>query len=229
MAKARPWRVERGGLAARQHLDGSVLAGHPGVDVRVALAGCDRAERHAVAGHRPGGHVPVARVRHHDDRAPTFGEDCLKTACVRGHVLDMLRDPFLREARGADHLDGVLENVGEREDSDTSNLFRGLVGEHLSNPRVRARALETEEAHERPGRTARERTGQTVGDCVHDRARRAERGMLEPCDGRRFSLSLAPHAVSPRVPGRARTRSQELLRGPSAGRLPCRSSERRAG
>ena len=195
-APPRPEHVEDvahdGGAPALHHVDAAVLALHPGVDVGVALTGGDGGEGNAVLGHRPGGHVPVAAVGHHDDGAPAFGEDVAEARGVEVDVLHVARNPCLGEAGGADHLDGVQEDVRERADGDGARAGARDAGETALDAGEGACALEAARDG-KGGEAARAEARDGVGDRVDEAADGAEGGVL----GKAGGLRLLRHPSAP--------------------------------
>ncbi len=104
---------EGGFIVAVEDFDVAILAVHPGVDFGVALARGDGEEGEAVLGHGPGGHVPIAGVRDHDDDAAVFIDEGLEAVLIHLAIEDIAVHPCAIEARGANHFDGGLEDVGE--------------------------------------------------------------------------------------------------------------------
>ena len=162
---------------------------HPGLHVGVALACGDREERKTVTCHGPGGHVPVAAVRHEDDRAVSFVHNRAQAVRVHLHVLHVLRDPFLVQTRRADHLHGV-QHVREGVDGNPAAFGGVLIGEHGLDPLERA--VPVEAAGEGEAReSARKRAGKAIGHRVHHRAHASQRRVLAPTG--EFGLPFPGH------------------------------------
>ena len=102
---------EGGFIVAVEDFDVAILPVHPGVDFWVALACGDGEKWEAVLGHGPGGHVPIARVRDHDDDAAAFVDEGLEAVLVHLAVEDIVVHPGTREVWGANHFNSRLENV----------------------------------------------------------------------------------------------------------------------
>ena len=175
--------MKRGGFAARENVDRIVLAGQPVVDQGIALTGGDGAEGHPVAGHRPGRHVPVPGVGHHDDGPFPFVENGAQAVGIHGHVLDVPRDPVLCEPRRADHFDRVLKKVRQRKAGDGPGFARRFLRERFADAGQRPGAFEGENVRHQPGETARAGAGRAVGDGVDEDTRRAQNAVFEPAGG----------------------------------------------
>ena len=117
--------------AALHDVDGAVQPLHPCVHVRIPLARGYGGKRHAERGHRPCRHVPVSHVRHHDHHAAPLVDKLLETRRVDLGVVDVPLYPPAVEPACADHVHGVLQNVGERLACDLRRLARLDAGKYL--------------------------------------------------------------------------------------------------
>ena len=168
---------------AVQHLDVSILLVHPRIQLRIALAGGDRKERQPVLRHRPGRHVPVARMRHHDDDAAALVDELLEEVLVMRPVLHVTVHPAAVQLRRAHHLNAVHEDVLQRPEGDRPHFGLVHLREDTPDAFERPAALEAKDAHEQPAEAPRQCHRQRIGQGVEQRAERPQRPVFDiNCD-----------------------------------------------
>ena len=166
-------------IVAVKDFDVAILTIHPGVDFWVALARGNGEEGQTVLGHRPGGHIPIARMRDHNHDAAAFIDEGLKAVLVHLTVEDIAVHPVTREVGGANHFNSRLENVRKRGARDGGTLRGRFLWKDGMDAREGACMFEAEDIEEEACEAACKAHRDAVGNGVDKCTEKAQSAIFE--------------------------------------------------